>query len=117
MKTAESCRKHNISAGMFYQWKAKFGGLDVNDGMKLRPAVASWCEEHHVLGRSSTGKPSQNGHMLRERISTRNSCCQTQSPFFGVIPSPIFGATIPKGTPSPRYTGRAYASNSARSHT
>jgi len=30
------CRKHNISAGTFYQWKAKFGGLDVNDAKKLR---------------------------------------------------------------------------------
>ena len=27
MKTAELCRKHNISAGTFYQWKAKFGIL------------------------------------------------------------------------------------------
>jgi putative transposase len=36
MKTAELCRKHNISAGTFYQWKAKFGGLDVNDSKKLR---------------------------------------------------------------------------------
>ena len=36
MKTAELCRKHNISAGTFYQWKAKFGGLDVNDAKKLQ---------------------------------------------------------------------------------
>jgi putative transposase len=36
MKTAELCRKHNIGAGTFYQWKAKFGGLDVNDAKKLR---------------------------------------------------------------------------------
>jgi putative transposase len=36
MKTAELCRKHNISAATFYQWKAKFGGLEVNDAKKLR---------------------------------------------------------------------------------
>jgi len=36
MKTAELCRKHNVSAATFYQWKAKFGGLDVNDAKKLR---------------------------------------------------------------------------------
>jgi putative transposase len=36
MKTAEMCRKHNISAATFYQWKAKFGGLEVSDAKKLR---------------------------------------------------------------------------------
>ena len=36
MKTAELCRKHNVSAATFYQWKAKFGGLDVSDAKKLR---------------------------------------------------------------------------------
>ena len=36
MKTAELCRKHNVSAATFYQWKAKFGGLEVNDAKKLR---------------------------------------------------------------------------------
>ena len=36
MKTAELCRKHNISAATFYQCKARFGGLEVNDAKKLR---------------------------------------------------------------------------------
>ena len=29
MGTAEVCRKHGISPGTFYKWKAKFGGMDV----------------------------------------------------------------------------------------
>ena len=36
MKTAELCRKHNVSAATFYQWKAKFGGLEASDVKKLR---------------------------------------------------------------------------------
>ena len=28
-KTADVCRRHGISAATFYQWKGKYGGLDV----------------------------------------------------------------------------------------
>ena len=34
--TAEVCRKHGISPGSFYKYKAKFGGLDVSDAKRLR---------------------------------------------------------------------------------
>ena len=34
--TAETCRKHGISAGTFYKWKAKFGGMDVSEARKLK---------------------------------------------------------------------------------
>ena len=30
-KTADVCRKHGISPATFYQWKAKFGGLEVSE--------------------------------------------------------------------------------------
>ena len=30
------CRKHGISSGTFYKWKAKFGGLDVSDAKRLK---------------------------------------------------------------------------------
>ena len=33
--TADVCRKHGISSGTFYKWKAKFGGLDVSDAKRL----------------------------------------------------------------------------------
>ena len=36
MKTADLCRKHGISSATFYQWKAKYGGLDVSDAKRLR---------------------------------------------------------------------------------
>ena len=34
--TGDLCRRHGISQGTFYKWKAKFGGMDVSDAKKLR---------------------------------------------------------------------------------
>ncbi len=34
--TKELCRRHGISAGTFYRWKEKFGGMEVSDAKKLR---------------------------------------------------------------------------------
>ena len=36
MKTADLCRKHGISDATFYNWKAKYGGLDVSEAQRLR---------------------------------------------------------------------------------
>lgn len=36
MATAEVCRKHGVSPGTFYKWKAKFGGMTVPDARKLK---------------------------------------------------------------------------------
>jgi putative transposase len=35
-KTADVCRKHGISSATFYEWKAKYGGLDVSDARRLK---------------------------------------------------------------------------------
>ena len=35
-KTADVCRKHGISDATFYNWKAKYGGLDVPEAKRLR---------------------------------------------------------------------------------
>ena len=36
MKTAELCRQHGVSAATVYQWKAKYGGLDVSEAQRLK---------------------------------------------------------------------------------
>ena len=35
-KVAEVCRQHGISQGTFYRWRAKFGGLEVNELQRLK---------------------------------------------------------------------------------
>ena len=35
-KTAELARKHGISKATLYNWKAKYGGLEVSDAKRLR---------------------------------------------------------------------------------
>ena len=34
--TAEVCRKHGISSATFYKYKARFGGMDVSEGQRLK---------------------------------------------------------------------------------
>ena len=34
-KCADLCRKHGMSEGTFYNWKAKFGGMTVSDAKGL----------------------------------------------------------------------------------
>jgi putative transposase len=34
--TAEVCRRHGISDQTFYNWKRKYGGLDVGDAKRLK---------------------------------------------------------------------------------
>ena len=36
LKTADLCRKHGISEATFYNWKSKYGGLDVSEARRLR---------------------------------------------------------------------------------
>ena len=36
MKTADLARMHGISEATLYNWKAKFGGMDVSEAKRLR---------------------------------------------------------------------------------
>ena len=36
MKTADLCRKYGISEATFYNWKAKYGGLEVSEAKRLK---------------------------------------------------------------------------------
>ena len=53
-KTTELCRRHGISEQTFYRWKAKYGGLEVNEARRLR-------QLEHENTRLSAGRPSVAG--------------------------------------------------------
>ena len=36
MSVKEVCRKHGISDAKFYNWKAKYGGMEVSEAKRLR---------------------------------------------------------------------------------
>ncbi len=36
MATSELCRQHGISNATFYNWKAKYGGLEVSEAQRLK---------------------------------------------------------------------------------
>ena len=36
VKAADLCREHGISDATLYNWKAKYGGLDVSEAQRLR---------------------------------------------------------------------------------
>jgi putative transposase len=35
-KTSDLCRKHGVSEATFYNWKSKFGGMDVSEAKRLK---------------------------------------------------------------------------------
>ena len=35
-KAAELCRKHGMSEATLYNWKAKYGGMEVSEAKRLR---------------------------------------------------------------------------------
>ena len=50
--TADLCRKHGISSGTFYNWKAKYGGMDVSDARKLKQLEAENAKLKKALAES-----------------------------------------------------------------
>jgi putative transposase len=39
-KTADLARKHGVSEATLYNWKAKYGGLDVSEAKRLKKLLA-----------------------------------------------------------------------------
>lgn len=40
MPVKEPCRKGGLSDATFYEWRAKFGGMDISDARRLRELEA-----------------------------------------------------------------------------
>jgi len=56
IKTAELCRKHGISDATFYNWKAKFGGMDVSDAKRLKALESENAKLKKLLAEAELDK-------------------------------------------------------------
>ena len=63
-KTGDLCRRHGISEGTFYNWKAKFGGMDVSDAKRLKQLEAENAKLKRLLADAELDKL-----MMKELLS------------------------------------------------
>jgi putative transposase len=61
--TAELCRRHGISPATFYKWKARYGGLEVNEARRLRQ-----LEEENRKLKQLLAEAALDNHALRELL-------------------------------------------------
>jgi putative transposase len=49
VKAADLCRKHGVSDATFYNWKNKYGGLEVSEARRLRSLEGENARLKHLL--------------------------------------------------------------------
>ncbi|MCL4169422.1 UNVERIFIED_CONTAM: hypothetical protein GTU68_032662, partial [Idotea baltica] len=52
LSAAELCRKHGISDATFYNWRSKYGGMDVSDAKRLKALEAENAKLKKLLAES-----------------------------------------------------------------
>ena len=55
-KTADLARKHGVSEATLYNWKAKYGGMDVSEAKRLKQLEERECEAEEAAGRGDAGR-------------------------------------------------------------
>ena len=65
-KTADLARKHGISAATLYNWKAKYGGMDVSEAKRLKQ-----LEEENAKLKKLLAEQMLDAAALRELLSKK----------------------------------------------
>ncbi|MEY9194683.1 putative transposase [Bradyrhizobium ottawaense] len=65
-KTADLARKHGVSEATIYNWKAKFGGMDVSEAKRLRA-----LEEENAKLKKLLAEQMLDAAALRELLSKK----------------------------------------------
>ena len=73
LKTADVCREHGISAATFYQWKQKFGGMDVNETQRLKQ-----MEDENRRLKLLVAELSLHGEALKAVIRKTGGACRPE---------------------------------------
>ena len=67
-KTADLARKHGVSEATLYNWKAKFGGLDVSDAKRLRQLEDGERQAEEAAGRADAGCCSATRAFVKKMV-------------------------------------------------
>ena len=65
-KAADLCRKHGISEATFYNWKAKYGGMEVSEAKRLKA-----LEEENAKLKKLLAEQMLDVAALRELLAKR----------------------------------------------
>ena len=49
VEAGELCRRHGITRGSLYRWKAKYGGMEVSDAKRLRALEEENRQLKHIV--------------------------------------------------------------------
>jgi putative transposase len=65
-KAADLCRRHGMSEATLYNWKAKFGGMDVSDAKRLKA-----LEDENAKLKKLLAETMLDASALRELLSKK----------------------------------------------
>ncbi len=68
-KTADLGRRHGISEATIYNWKAKFGGMDVSEAKRLRALEEENTKLKKLLAHKFSNGSRRAGRSLRSTFS------------------------------------------------
>ena len=62
-ETGELCRRHGVSPATFYNWKARFGGLEVSEARRLRQ-----LEDENRKLKQLLAEAALDNHVLKDLL-------------------------------------------------
>ena len=71
MKVADLCRKYGISDATFYNWKAKYGGMEVSEAKRLKA-----LEEENAKLKKLLAEQMLDAAALRELLAKKGRACR-----------------------------------------
>ena len=83
VKTADLCRKQVISEQTFYNWKAKYGGLEVSDAKRLRGLESENAKLKKLLADAMLDNAALK-NLLQKNGDARRQARSCRSCLFGV---------------------------------
>lgn len=70
-KAADLCRKHGLSEATFYNWKAKYGGMEVSDAKRLKA-----LEDENARLKKLLAEQMLDAAALRELLAKNGRACR-----------------------------------------